>query len=79
MSMTKTEMWAEHNRIRDRLKEIVKDQTAEIAELRHFVEWLSDGGPKVGARGEARKARDLLDGLYGKDAVDQAAGARARV
>jgi hypothetical protein len=38
MTMTKTEMWAEHNRIRDRLKEVVKDQTAEIAELWNFVE-----------------------------------------
>ena len=78
MTMTKTEMWAEHNRISNRLQEIIKELETEVNELRHFVEWLSDGGPKVGARGEARKARDLLDGLYGKDAVDQAAGARAR-
>jgi hypothetical protein len=75
MTMTKTEMWAEHNRIRDRLKEVVKDQTAEIADLRHFVEWVSDGGPPgdpVQRREEAQQARDLLDNLYGKNAVDQA-------
>jgi len=79
MTMTKTEMWAEHNRIEAISKEIIKELKTEVTELRHFVEWISDGGPKMGARGEAQQARDLLDGLYGKDAVDQAAGARARV
>ena len=81
MTMTKTEMWAEQNRIRNRLQEIIKEERAEIAKLREFVEWVSDGGPPgdpVQRRGEAQQARELLDKLYGKDAVDQAAGARVR-
>ena len=82
MTMTKTEMWAEHKRIRDRLQEVVKELRMEVVVLRRFVEWVSDGGPPgdpVQRREEAQQARDLLDDLYGKDAVDQAAGARARV
>ena len=82
MSMTKREMYDHHSKVERNYLQLVQDQGAEIVELREFVEWVSDGGPPgdpVQRREEAQQARDLLDKLYGKDAVDQAAGARARV
>jgi len=82
MSMTKREMYDHHSNVERNYLQLMQDQRAEIAKLREFVEWVSDGGPPgdpVQRREEAQQARDLLDKLYGKDAVDQAAGARARV
>ena len=80
--MTKREMYDHHSNVERNYLQLMQDQRAEIAKLREFVEWVSDGGPPgdpVQRREEAQQARDLLDKLYGKDAVDQAAGARARV
>ena len=81
MSYTKREMYEQWTKESRRSGELVSELRTEIDDLRHFVEWVSDGGPPgdpVQRREEAQQARELLDKLYGKDAVDQAAGARVR-